>query len=77
MKQIENSTDGCIFQLILDIFTIFDKILFCVESNSDTQEFCESAINYVDRKIQNLTEKEIKKLDGFDKTLTEVLSNYL
>ena len=48
---------------------MFGKCLTLVEINREITDFAESVLSYLDRKIENLTEKEIKKLDGFDKSL--------
>lgn len=61
---------------MIDILFIFSTCLPSLESNTDIKQFAESTIEYVDRKIQTMTDKEIKKLESLDNTLSNVLTSY-
>lgn len=62
--------------MALNLLLVFQNTFTSIESNKDISNFALKVVSFVEKKIESVSDKEIKELDKFDQCLKDVLKNY-
>ena len=62
--------------MALNLLLVFQNTFTSIEANKDISNFALKVVNFVEKKIESVSDKEIKELDKFDQLLKDVLKNY-